>query len=170
MAASLCFFFFVLFVRAIGISKLPPAVNFLNFFSLLNYRIFIMKKIIRKISLLLYVGIMLKLIPTMNKFILGEFHYQKNALLATFQLVKGQKKTLFMLGKANCLRKSFGSRVGRSLQKRLGFGYLILKASRYFLIYSSFFFRRYCIIKRGCSRGMICSKNFSLSLMRLKYL
>ena len=51
-----------------------------------------MKKIIRKISLLLYVGIMLKLIPTMNKFILGEFHYQKNALLATFQLVKGQKK------------------------------------------------------------------------------
>jgi len=63
-----------------------------------------MKKVIRKISLLFNVGIMLKLIPTMNKFILGEFHYQKNALLGIFQPLKGQKKTPFMLGKADCLR------------------------------------------------------------------
>ena len=118
MAASLCFFFYVLFVRAFRISKLPPAVNFFIFFSLLNYKIFIMKKVIRKISLLLYVGIMLKLIPTMNKFILREFHYQKNALFGTFQLAEGQKKTLFILGKADCLRKRFGSRVGTFLQRR----------------------------------------------------
>ena len=135
MAASLCFFFFVLFVRVFVISKLPPADNFFIFFSLLNYWIFIMKKIIRKISLLLYVGIMLKLIPTMNKFILGEFHYQKNALFGTFQPLRGQKKTLVILGKAEekiqagilsfdllptlttpRSGKSFGSRAGTSLQ------------------------------------------------------
>ena len=48
-----------------------------------------MEKVIRKISLLLYVGIMLKLIPTMNKFIVGEFHYQKNALFGIFQPLGG---------------------------------------------------------------------------------
>ena len=129
-----------------------------------------MKKIIRKISLLFNVGIMLKLIPTMNKFILGEFHYQKNALFAIFQPLRGQKKTLFILGKQTAFAKALAVRSGRLNKRVWVFDYLILKASRYFLMYSSFFFRRYCIIKRGCSSGLILSKNFSLSLMRLKYL
>jgi hypothetical protein len=115
------FFFFVLYVRVFGISILPPAVNFFIFCSLLYHWVFIMGKRIRKISLLFYVGIMLKLIPTMNKFILGEFHLQKNALFGIFQPLKGQKKTPIILGKSegkqrqafchstHCLRKSFGS-------------------------------------------------------------